>query len=237
MIVYADIYILINFVCNLAALLLCASLTSSKKKYGRFVLVSFFMAAYSFFALVWELNSFFRIPLDALVLVCAMRMSFGKMKIPLMVRQTCVFLTSCIATGGIAGMLYGASPIRAAVILFVAPSVYLMWYMSVRIMQYSRKFVSVVIDGQKLSGLKDSGNVLYDRQRGVHIIVANSERLCIGDEKIAGFIKTETVCGTGYMPYYYPDRVEIDGRAVCAAVALNKGAKSGFDCIVPIELT
>lgn len=236
MIVYADIYILINLVCNFISLLMCAAITSSVVRCFRFLLSSFLMALYSFFILFFKIYPFFGIPMDCIVLIAGMRVAFGKNNIAFLLKASCVFFVSCVVSGGVAGMISGVSRERGIIILLIAPVIYLLWYASVKNMKHSRKLVSVVIDGKALSGFSDSGNILYDNQKGLHVIVARSDKLGVEENTVAGMIKTATVCGTGYMPYYYPDTVEIEHRKVRAAVALADTTDMGYDCIVPEEL-
>ncbi|MBQ9922140.1 MAG: sigma-E processing peptidase SpoIIGA [Clostridia bacterium] len=236
MIVYADIYILINFACNLLSFAVCVALNCSRVG-CRIFLSAFIMSLYSFFMLFADIYPLLHMMLDCCVLIAGMVMAFGKTSYAVLVRNICVFFASSVVTGGIAGMLAGVTVGRAVIILFVTPLVYFAWYVSVRKMRHAKKLVSVTIDGKSLSGLSDSGNILYDNRRGLCVIVVKSESLDVNEEKLAGWIKTETVCGTGYMPYYYPERVEIENRRVNAAVALTDSREIGYDCIVPDELT
>lgn len=237
MVVYADIYILINFVCNLISLLLCAAVTSSKIAYTRFILSSSGMALYSFFVLILCTNPFLRIPLDLTALVIGIRTAFGKTHISFLIKASIIFFFACVVIGGIVGLFSGLTCFRAVMVIVFTPIIYFAWYLFIKGAKHSEKSVSVVIDGKKLSGLSDSGNMLYDTQRGMHMIVVKAEKLNVDEKMFSGWIKAETLCGTGYMPYYYPSCVEVENRKVNAAVALNGNKELKYDCIVPDELT
>ncbi|MBQ9940084.1 MAG: sigma-E processing peptidase SpoIIGA [Clostridia bacterium] len=236
MILYVDIYIFINALCNLISFLCCGRILSLKIKKTR---LFFSVAGMSLYALIQlEFSCFFISIINICVMAFGCIGAFGYSNLPSLLKICTVYFISSVMTGGVAGLLCGMSAAGTIIVIFLTPAVYFCWTLIVKCFEQKAdyKSVDVIIDGKILCGLCDSGNLLREQKKGLCVIVANHEKLNMKETDDNFLISVKTACGTAVMPYYFPKSIKIQNKEVLAAVAVNFDNNLQFDCIVPTQL-
>ncbi len=234
--VYADIYILVNFLLDYLSLYITSKLTGGKPKVLRLVLASLTGALYAFAALFFDKGVhtlILHILVSVTVCLIASKTSFMKtLKFFVL-----FYLTSFVLAGGLEAIrnLAGSASYKGKLGIFAlscaALSLYIMWsifgrYFAARLSDKAMDF-DIEISGRKtsLSGFVDSGNKLFEPvSRSCVIIVKASAlkglpkplfdmlsgRFDKVDYKYAGKVKVIPVKGAGYSGIMYgfrPDSV------------------------------
>ena len=238
MILYADVYIIINALCDWLALWSCGAILSLKTERLRLLGGAFFMAGYSLAAVVCGLGGALSVVFNIAALAIGCLIAYEVVSFAHFLKIAAVFFVCCLTIGGIAGWIFGLSHSRLIIIVCLTPLIYFTWlYISEASCKNMRiKKISVTIDGASLIGIADSGNLLVEPQSGLEVIIANrraAEALLPSEMSL---IEVKTAAGTDLLPYFVPEKIQIGRKKVRAAVAINEKNELEFDCIVPISL-
>ena len=236
MIVYADIYIIINAFCDWIALWSCGKILSLKISYGRLILGTLFLTAYAFCGLFMAQGGIFTVFINAISLCVGCMIAYGGGSASRVFKTSAVFVVSCVMIGGAVGWLAEAGKTRMIVAVCLTPVIYFIWMCVARESLKNKriKTVKIKINGKPLCGLVDSGNLLTEPSNGFCVIVAKQS--LFPEIQAENFITVSTACGEGALPYFFPEDIEVGGQKVCAAVAVDKNNALKYDCIVPLCL-
>lgn len=190
LILYADSFIIVNFILDYLCLYLSGYLLGLKQKITRFLAASFFGAAYSFFVLYWDAEPLLLTAVHILVSFLLCRIAYPVRGAVALVKLVVLFYLSCVLLGGAVNALYHLSGAldnsqKMDITLVIAAMIliYLIWnlfgrHLSKRLnnkaMQYEMEML-----GEKiyLEGFVDSGNRLCDPITSSKVIVIKSYSL------------------------------------------------------------
>lgn len=237
MTLYADKYILINMVCDWLALWSSAKILSVKIKQVRLAAGALFMSFYALWKLLWGIPACIAVILNFACLVAGCLIAYKFSGILQLLKRMAVFFINCIMIGGIAGWIFEFSGSKIVFILFLTPVIYFCWLVITNFYLHRLKLrkVSVYIDGCRMDGFIDSGNMLTDPESGLPVIIVNRQQLNHITKELS-IIKMQTAAGEGYLPVYRPDVVKIGKTEVVAMVAVDQNNSLKEKCIVPLSL-
>lgn len=236
MILYADVYIIINALCDWLALWSCGAILSLKFNHLRLLGGTFFLAGYSLAAAVVGHGGITGTLIDAVALAVGCLIAYEVVSFKQLLQIVSVFFLSCLMTGGVAGWLFGLTHRRLIIVICLTPTIYFAWlYVSEANYRKARiKKIKVRINGNVLSGMVDSGNLLVEEQSGLSVIIINKS--AIESFLPTGNMKIATAVGTDFLPYFIPNEIQVGKKKVRAAVAVNERNELEYDCIVPMCL-
>lgn len=236
MILYADVYIIINAFCDWLALWSCGAILSLKVNHLRLLGGTFFLAGYSLAALIAGWNGVPGAALNVASLAVGCLIAYEVISFAQFLKIISVFFVSCLMTGGVAGWLFGLSHRRLIIVVCLTPLIYFIW-LCISEANYRKlqcKRIKVKINGTVLDGIVDSGNLLVEPTSGLSVIMTNKNALDVFLPM--GRVEILTAVGTDFVPYFIPNEIQIGRKKVKAAVAINEENKLEYDCIVPINL-
>ena len=175
MILYADIFIIINAFCDWLAIWSCGRILSLRLKPVRGVASVIIFSFYSLLSVVMGWGGAAGCILNLIFLCLGCAVAYKASSVAQLVKIVVVFFICCVFIGGIAGWLYGISRTRMVIILCLTPLIYFIWMTLSRtgFKAILKKRVKVNIDGHKLSGFVDSGNLLTEPTLGIPVIVVS----------------------------------------------------------------
>ncbi len=187
LILYADSFIMINFILDYLCLYLAGHILGLKQKILRFVIASSAGAVYSFFILYIELNSFLLLLIHILVSALLCRIAYKTRGFFELFKLVVLFYVSCVLLGGAVNALYNLSgaldrkqKIDISIVIIAVIIIYLIWcifgrYLTKRLNNKAMRF-EMEMFGEKifLEGFVDSGNKLCEPISNSKVIVVKA---------------------------------------------------------------
>lgn len=238
MILYADIFIIINGFCDWLALWSCGKLLSLRLMPLRGALSVAVLTLYALLSTLMGWSGAVGYIMDLIFLCLGCAAAYKVSSFAQFMKIVAVFFVCCVFIGGVAGWLSGISQGRLIFIIILTPLIYFIWINISRtgLKSALKKHVRVSIDGESMRGLVDSGNFLTDPLSGLPVIIISRKALPSAFMYRCTPLEINTVAGTEHLDCFIPDTVTIGKTRVYAAVALCKDIAPDCDCIVPLCL-
>jgi len=238
MILYADVYILINVFCNWLAFFTCGKMLSLKIRPVRLIIGVVILSMYGFISIFLRVNAVTAVFFHMAALCAGCIAVYGLPSAVQLFKTIIVFFVSCVFIGGVAGWLYGLAGGKMIIALLLTPVIYGIWLLVFEktMTDVHKKSVSVEIDGVRLKGLADSGNLLIDPRSGLPVIVISPTAGFSFADKECFETEVSTAAGNDILMCFKPCSVTVGKREVCAVAAVSANNFEEYDCIVPVKL-
>lgn len=247
-VIYADIFLIINFCVDFTCIYLSASVLKLERKAFRLTAASFFGALYALSAFYF---SNIIVHLAAAFLICVIAV---KADIFTYLKFWFLFILTALLTGGLFTSLYIHASANGTVILAALPAAALISYIYGRLL---KKRASVRTAKIKLSykgaevsvtGFVDSGNKLCDPVSGDNVVLVKSSALSSipvpGDTDVGiWYIPMMTAAGSKVLRGFRPDIAEFKTfigkpsvKRIIIAVDDSAGTYCGYNANIPSEI-
>ena len=248
-VIYADIYLIINFCVDFVCLYIAATILKLEKKALRLTLASLFGAVYALSSLYF---SNFLIHLIVAFLICFISVKcdfFSYLKLYIL------FLLTAMLTGGLFTTLYIHASSNGTAVIAALPAAALIAFIYGKLIKERAAIRTARIKiGYKgvetvFTAFVDSGNKLCDPVSGDNVVIVKADCLAalpVPNEEQVGirFIPVRTATGSKLFRGFRPDFAEIKTligkkplrRKIIIAIDDSPGSYCGFPANIPLEI-
>lgn len=245
---YADLFLLVNFFCDLLVLWVCARLLYRRVKKRRL----FFSAAIgALYALTWMLLYPAPLLLFFLSFLCSLLMvlaAFGFHGWSVFFKALGSFYLTCLLLGGAAGGVHAAigrvlPPLYALLTLTLclgSGTLFCLFFGRLLIKERRKEsaMLTFVADGKcyRVKGLVDSGNLLLDPLSLFPAVLLDPSLFDL-PPPCDRTLLIKTAAGEELFPSFLPEKATVDGIERCICIVLcppPHGSFGGFPALLPL---
>jgi len=248
-VIYADIFLIINFCVDFVCLYIAAMILKLEKKALRLTLASLFGAIYALTSLFY--NNFL-LHLIAAFLICYISVKCDFLS---HIKMFFLFLFTAVLTGGLFTTLYIHATENGTAVIAALPAAALIAYIYGKLIKERASIRTARIKlGYKgaetvFTAFVDSGNKLCDPVSGDNVVIVKADCLTalpVPTEEQVGirFIPVRTATGSKLLRGFRPDYAEIKTlvgkkpirRKIIVAIDDSPGSYCGFPANIPQEI-
>ena len=248
-VIYADIFLIINFCVDFVCLYIAATILKLEKKALRLTLASLFGAVYALSSLYY--NNLL-LHLIAAFLICYIS---AKCNFFSYLKLFFLFLMSAALTGGLFTALYIQASANGSAVIAALPAAALIAFIYGKLIKERASIrtarIKIGYKGSEtiFTAFVDSGNKLCDPVSGDNVVIVKADCLSglpVPSEEQVGirFIPVRTATGSKLFRGFRPDFAEIKTligkkplrRKIIIAIDDSPGSYCGFPANIPLEI-